>query len=926
MADPASLLLRLQQRFSAPKTRLEGRSKQAVASGFLLALSLLGATATISYLSLRNLVENRRLTSHTCDVLLAIEQTRYRVAMAQSARRGFVVTRDQMFVENYELHSHEALTLLQTLRQLTRDNSNQQRRLNQLEPILTQRFNKLRRSIDQLQQNRSTLEVQLTITREGVAVQQAVDGLLEAMAQEEHALLQARTTALDNSIWSAQWMISGGYLLSFVLLVGIYKLLRQQIYDRQQAKIALQASEERFRAAAEASLDAVYILQSDRDAAGQIQDFIFVDVNKRGAELISLSREAVIGQRLCELLPVNRTQGFFDRYVHVVEQQESLEEEFEIDADLVQASWLRHQVVPLGDGVAITSRNITAAKQAEVRLQAYADELQSLYDQAPCGYHSLNKDGIFVFINKTELAWLGYTVEEVVGKLSFSDICTDESQLIFRQHFPVFKQQGVIKDIEFTLLRKDGSTFPVILNSTAIYDANGEFLMSRSSVFDLTERKQAEQERLQSLSLLQSSMESTAEGILVTDLQKQVVFLNSRFAQLWKLPEALVNIKQDDELIDFIQAQLQDPTELLDQIERGRHDPTIEFHATVELKDGRIFERVTNPQRLKGEVVGTVICYRDITQRKQVELALKHANTELVTTNRVLQAEIADRREAERRLEQLTMELQRSNQELEQFAYIASHDLQEPLRAVAGYTELLQQNCQPCLGTTEQGYLDYIMDGSSRMQQLIRDLLNYSRVGRKGKFGPTNCDAAVQQAITNLQAVVTESHATITCAPLPTLIANPLQLTQLFQNLIGNALKFRREEAPQIRIGVMSGSKVQQEQNDAAQAPSYPRHPTDYRFTANEYLFWVCDNGIGIKPRYLDRIFEPFKRLHTRREFDGTGIGLAICKKVVEQHGGEIWAESQPGDGTTFYFTIAQPLPHDAFSSSVEVADGFSLS
>jgi len=292
----------------------------------------------------------------------------------------------------------------------------------------------------------------------------------------------------------------------------------------------------------------------------------------------------------------------------------------------------------------------------------------------------------------------------------------------------------------------------------------------------------------------------------------------------------------------------------------------------------------------QGEIFAGMVMSQDITLQKQAEHILQNAREELErrveertqalsAMNNVLQTEIAERREAEAKLKELTQELQRSNQELEQFAYIASHDLQEPLRAVASYTQLLQQDYLDQLDESAQDYMAFIIDGATRMRQLIQALLTYSRLGTRPSQGkPTDCNAILRQVTENLQVAIAESQATITYDALPTVQADPTQLIQLFQNLIANAIKFCRDRPPHIQI--------------------------EAQLTENAWLFQVKDNGIGIKPKYLDRIFVIFKRLHTRREFSGTGIGLAVCKKIVERHGGQIWVESQPGVGSTFFLTL----------------------
>jgi light-regulated signal transduction histidine kinase (bacteriophytochrome) len=249
------------------------------------------------------------------------------------------------------------------------------------------------------------------------------------------------------------------------------------------------------------------------------------------------------------------------------------------------------------------------------------------------------------------------------------------------------------------------------------------------------------------------------------------------------------------------------------------------------------------------------------------------------------QRELAERKRAEEELKQALTELARSNKELEQFAYVASHDLQEPLRMVASYVQLLARRYQGNLDADADEFITYAVDGASRMQRLINDLLAYSRVGTRGKpFEPTNCEAVLDQSLANLQMAIEENGAVVTHDLLPTVTADVTQLIQLFQNLIGNAVKFRGEESPRIHISASETFEVSK--------------------TSKVWRFSVQDNGIGIDPEYHDRIFLIFQRLHTREEYPGTGIGLAVCKKIVERHGGRIWVESQSGKGSTFYFTI----------------------
>jgi light-regulated signal transduction histidine kinase (bacteriophytochrome) len=239
------------------------------------------------------------------------------------------------------------------------------------------------------------------------------------------------------------------------------------------------------------------------------------------------------------------------------------------------------------------------------------------------------------------------------------------------------------------------------------------------------------------------------------------------------------------------------------------------------------------------------------------------------------------RKRSEAQLLEKVRELNRSNEELQQFAYIASHDLQEPLRMVASYTTLLSRRYKGRLGSDADEFIAFAVDGASRMQRLIRDLLAYSRVGSSGKEpSETSSEDALERTLTILRGLIEDSGALVTHDPLPDVLADELQLVQLFQNLIGNAIKYQRAGAPEVHISAV-------------------------RDGGAHWVFSVKDNGMGIDSQYFERIFGMFQRLHKREAFAGTGIGLAICKKIVERHGGSIWVESQPDQGSTFRFTLA---------------------
>jgi len=270
---------------------------------------------------------------------------------------------------------------------------------------------------------------------------------------------------------------------------------------------------------------------------------------------------------------------------------------------------------------------------------------------------------------------------------------------------------------------------------------------------------------------------------------------------------------------------------------------------------------------------------RALSEAEDARQKAQKMGEELQTANEEMQATSEEMEASNEELKATNEEMERSRDDLEQFAYVVSHDLQEPLREVASYTELLANRYKPKLGKEAEEFIGFILSGTGRMQQLISDLLTFARVGTQGKpFEGTDCEDVLNRALTNLRIAIEESKAKLTHDALPAVMGDGTQLTQLFQNLIGNAIKFRDKKAPKIHV-------------------SAKREGTYWEFS-------VRDEGIGIDPEYKKRIFGIFQRLHTHSEYPGTGVGLSICKKVVERHGGRIRVESELSKGSTFYFTI----------------------
>jgi PAS domain S-box-containing protein len=519
--------------------------------------------------------------------------------------------------------------------------------------------------------------------------------------------------------------------------------------------------------------------------------------------------------------------------------------------------------------------DITKLKQAELAITQYSKEVEDLYDKAPCGYHSLDPEGRFIRVNETELQWLGYCRAEMIGR-PITEFFTPAGRQAFAQNYPIFLAKGEVRNLEYDIVCKDGTLLPVLISATAVKDAAGHYLYNRATLVEIRDRKRIEEILRLSEERLQLALEGSGDGLWDWDITTDEVYLSPRWLEMlgYHCDELSITVANWEQMI------------------HPDDRPWVTARLTAHLADDAVsYDFEYRFQHRSGEW-RWIANYGKVVARDAAGQPLR-----MVGIHRDIHA----RKQAEAQLQQVNAELQRSNQELEQFAYIASHDLQEPLRAITGYTQLLAQQYGAVLSEPDaQLYLEFVMGGAQRMRALIQDLLAYSRVGsRPLKLSSVAGHRILAEVLDNLHAAITESQAIITADPLPQLWVDRTQMVQVLQNLIGNAIKFRRAIPPQVHIEVTS----------------LPATHTE----AVSWLFAVRDNGIGIKPQYLDRIFDIFRRLHSPTKFPGTGIGLALCKKSIERHGGRIWAESQPEVGTTFYFTLPIDLQMLTYPTSPDL-------
>ncbi|MBV8032091.1 MAG: PAS domain S-box protein [Betaproteobacteria bacterium] len=502
-------------------------------------------------------------------------------------------------------------------------------------------------------------------------------------------------------------------------------------------------------------------------------------------------------------------------------------------------------------GIVSTISDITAKRMAEDALRKSEERFRQTFELAGSGIAHVDLEGRFILVNRKLCEILGYEERELIGR-SVKDIShPDDRDLTDGKRAELRAHAARSLRFEKRYLKRDGSIVWVDLAIALVRGDDGRPLHEIAIFDDITDTKNAETALRDSEERFRSLTQLSSDWYWEQDEEFRLRFMSVRMAERTGLaPSAYLGRKRWDR-----------PALNLTEEDWARHRAQLERHESF--RDFEMLRAGDDGKKawvsLSGEPIfdasGKFTGYRgvgkDITERKEAEAELRRAHDELA----------------------------RSNSELEQFAYVASHDLQEPLRMVSSYTQLLLRRYGDRLDGDAKEFMAFIVDGASRMKQLIEDLLAYSRVGTRGKeLKPVAVEAPLRRAITNLRAGIEESGASISFDALPTVMADEMQIAQLFQNLLGNALKFRSASVPRIHVAAAEKDK--------------------------EWEFSVADNGIGIEPQYFERIFMVFQRLHNKGEYPGTGIGLAIYKKVVERHGGRIWVSSTLGEGTTFHFTL----------------------
>jgi PAS domain S-box-containing protein len=587
-------------------------------------------------------------------------------------------------------------------------------------------------------------------------------------------------------------------------------------------------------------------------------------LNLQAEKQFGYRRDELVGQQVKNIIP----EGFAERLIAdgTRTAAEALAQQIgtgiELSARRKDGSEFPIEIMlsPLesAEGILVTAaiRDISVRKAAERHLEQMEGRYRGLLEAAPDAMVVVNQGGEIVLLNLQAEKQFGYRRDELVGQQVKNIIPKGFAERLLADGIRTAAEalaQQIGTGIELSARRKDGSGFPIEIMLSPLESAEG--ILVTAAIRDISVRKAAERHLEQMEGRYRGLLEAAPDAMVLVNQSGEIVLLNLQAEkQLGYRRDELVG-QQVKNIIPEAVAE-----RLIENTLRGPESPSAQkTGAGVELsarrKDGSEFpiEIMLSPLE-SAEGILVTMAIRDITTRRKAEAHL------LLTVK----------------------ELNRSNEELGQFAYLASHDLQEPLRMVASYTQLLSKRYKGKLDSDADEFISFAVDGANRMQRLIQDLLIYSRVGTKGKdLLQTSSETALLDASANLRGAIEESGALVTHDPLPMVLADEGQLVQLFQNLIGNAIKYQNPGIPTVHISAAANG-------------------------GGKWVFSVKDNGLGIDPKYFEKIFGMFQRLHKREEFAGTGIGLAICKKIVERHGGSISVESKQGDGSTFRFALLE--------------------
>jgi PAS domain S-box-containing protein len=824
---------------------LLNRKVQLAFGAALLVLLVLAAT---SYRAIATSAESDRWVRHTHEVLEKLQNLLSAMESIESSYRGFALTGEEFYLDSYRASILSGEQDEAAVRNLTVDNPKQEILIPTLERLAAQKIQFGEKVIRLRQTTGMEAAADAVRSETGEQAMGEFQGVVRQMHDEELRLLILRDADVKRHLGQTKTVLILGTALGLLIAAAAGWSVQSDSIERGRAEEALRDQEEKYRLLIDGVQDyAIFTL----DPHGMVVSW------NAGAERIKgYKADEIIGQNFSRFyLQSDIDQGRPKAELLIAAAEGRSETEHwrvrkdgsRFWADVVITAARNSSGTLLG--FSEISRDISERKETEAKYRG-------LLEAAPDAMVVVNQDGEIVLLNVQAEKQFAYHRDELVGQKVKNIIPEGFAERLLADGLRSVEDalaQQIGTGIELTGRRKDGGEFPIEIMLSPLESAEG--ILVTAAIRDITVRKAAEKHLAQMEGRYRGLLEAAPDAMVVVNRDGEIVLLNVQAEkQFGYRRDELVGQKVKNIIPEgFAERLIADGTRTAAEAVAQQIGTGIELKGRRKHGSEFPIEIMLSPlESSEGILVTAAI--RDITERKK----------------------------AEQHLVKTILELKRSNDELQQFAYVASHDLQEPLRMVASYTQLLAKRYKGRLDSEADEFIAYAVDGSNRMQGLIQDLLAYSRSGTNGKaLREVSSEKALKDALSNLRATIQESGALVTYDSLPAITSDDTQLVQVFQNLVGNAIKYRSAEVPQVHVSATKNG-------------------------GKDWIFSVRDNGLGIDPQYFERIFVLFQRLHGREQFKGTGIGLTICKKIVERLGGRIWVESQPGAGSNFYFSLPE--------------------